>query len=130
MTIARDGEVEHVGRNHAVVDDVGAARRGAVDERGGDRRRRQTHIAADGDPVRFEIRDEPGTDRARHVLVDLGRVNAAHVVSFEDIRIDVHISAISYQLSAIGYQLSAISYRLSAISYRLSAIGYQLKADS
>ena len=49
--IARDREVQHVGRNHAVVDDVGALRRGAVDERRRERRRRQAHVAADRDAL-------------------------------------------------------------------------------
>ena len=33
VPVARDREVQHVGRHHPVVDDVGALRRGAVDER-------------------------------------------------------------------------------------------------
>ena len=76
VAVARDGEVEHVGRDHAVVHDVGALRRRAVDERGRQRRRRQPHVAADRDPLRLQIGDERRADGARGVFVDLGRDTA------------------------------------------------------
>ena len=46
---AGDGEVHHVGRHHPVVDDVGALRSRALDERFGQRGRRQPHVARHGD---------------------------------------------------------------------------------
>ena len=47
--VVDDGEVQHVGAEHAVVHDVGALLAHAVDERGGDRRRRHAHVARDAD---------------------------------------------------------------------------------
>ena len=71
VAVARDREVEHVGRDHPVVHDVGALRRRAVDERRGERGRRQPHVAADRDSLRLQVRDKGRADRARRVLVDL-----------------------------------------------------------
>ena len=73
VAVARDGEVEHVGRDHPVVDDVRALRRGAVDEGRGERGRREPHVAADGDPLGLQVGDEGRADGARAVFVDLVR---------------------------------------------------------
>ena len=73
VAVARDGEVQHVGRDHPVVDDVGALRGRAVDERRRERRRRQPHVAADGDALRLQVGDERRADRPRGLLVDLAR---------------------------------------------------------
>ena len=112
VAVRRDREVEHVGRNHPVVDDVGALRGGAVDERGRERRRRQPHVAPDGDPFRLQIRDERRADGARGLFVDLARIHAADVVGLEDSGVQVH------------FQLSALSSRLSA------ALADQLTAEA
>ena len=60
--------------NHAVVDDVGALLRRAVDERRGERRRRQAHVACRPRSVcAFRYATNAAADRARGVLVDLAR---------------------------------------------------------
>ena len=53
--VGGDGEVHHVGAGQAVVDDVAALRARAVDEGRGQRRRRQPHVARDGEAPRPEI---------------------------------------------------------------------------
>ena len=50
--VVDDGEVEHVGAEHPVVDHVGALLARPVDERRGERRRRDPHVARDGDALR------------------------------------------------------------------------------
>ena len=87
VAVARDGEVHHVGAHHAVVDDVGALRAGALDERGGHRRRRQPHVARHGDALRAADRlTKPRPICRARLLVDLGRIEAADVVGLEDRR--------------------------------------------
>ncbi len=83
VPVARHGEIHHVGRRHAVVDDVGALAQRALDERRRDRRRREPHVARHGDAPGVEVGDEAAADLPRGVLVDLGRVQAAHVVGLE-----------------------------------------------
>ena len=64
--IPRNGEVQHVGRNHPVVHDIGALQRRPVDERRGERRRGQPHVAANGDLPGLQVRDEaPARSPAR-----------------------------------------------------------------
>ena len=53
----------------------------------GERRRRQPHVAADGNPLRLQIRDERRADGARRVFVDLVGIGAADVVRLEDVGI-------------------------------------------
>ena len=88
--IPRDGEVHHVGRNHAVVHDIGALQRRPVDERRGERRRGQPHVAADGDLPGLQVRDEAASDRPGGLLVYLIRVSTADVVGFEDRGVEGH----------------------------------------
>ena len=89
--VADDGEVEHVGGQHAVVDDVGALLAHAFDEGGGERRRRHAHVARDADRRRLQIGGEAAADLPGDVLVDLARVEAADVVGLEDVWIDLHV---------------------------------------
>ena len=90
VAVAGDREIQHVGRDHAVVGHVGALGGRAVDECGGQRRRGQAHVAADGDSLRMKVGHERRTDGTRGFFVDFGRVHAADVVGLEDRRIDPH----------------------------------------
>ncbi len=90
MISAGDGEIHHVGRQHAVVGDVDALFDDAVDEGRDERRRREPHVVADGDLARAEIRREAGADGFRAVLVDVVRIDAADVVGLEDVGIEFH----------------------------------------
>jgi hypothetical protein len=83
-----DGEVEHLRADHADVGDRGAPRGGTFDRRGRHRRRRQPHVVADGDPARLELLDVGPPDRVRARLVELRRIDAAHVVRLEHLRIE------------------------------------------
>ena len=83
-----DREVEHLGADEPDVDHVGPGGRGALDRRLRHRRRRDAHVAPDGDPLRLELLDVGAPDRARAVLVDLARIDPADVVGFEDLRIE------------------------------------------
>ena len=65
---ARHGVVHHVGAGQAVVDHLQALRGRAVDERRRQRRRRQPHVARDGDPPRPEERAEGAAELQEHVL--------------------------------------------------------------
>ena len=92
---ARHGEVQHVGRDHPVVDDVGALRRGAVDERGRERRRGEAHVAADGDPLSPSGRRRTRAPIARAtVFVDLAGIEPADVVGLEDAGLMARLMAI------------------------------------
>ena len=82
--VVDDREVEHVGAEHAVVDDVGALLARAVDEGRGERRRRDAHVARHADPRRAQIRDEAAADLPRDVFVDLAGIEPADVVGLED----------------------------------------------
>ena len=68
-----DREIEHLGADEPDVDHVGPGGRGALDRRLRHRRRRDAHVAPDGDPFRLELLDVGAPDRARAVLVDLVR---------------------------------------------------------
>ena len=83
--VAHDREVHHVGGAHPVVDDVGALRAGALDERRGNARRRDAHVARHGDPLRVEVGDERAADGAGGVLIDFRRIDTADVVGLEDV---------------------------------------------
>jgi hypothetical protein len=82
-----DGEIEHLGADEPDVDYLGARRRGTLDRRLRHPLRRRAHVPADRDPLRLELLHVSAADRARAILVDLGRVDPAHVVGFEDLRI-------------------------------------------
>ena len=83
-----DREVEHLGADEPDVDDLGPGRRRALDRRLRHRRRRDAHVAPDGDLLRLELLDVGAPDRARAVLVDLVRIDPADVVRLEDLRIE------------------------------------------
>ncbi len=83
-------EVELVGAEHPVVDDVGALCPHALDERGRERWRRQPHVARHRHGARLQIGREPAPDRFGCLFVQLTRVETADVVGFEDGRIDLH----------------------------------------
>ncbi len=70
VTVPGDGEVHHVGRHHPVVDDARALFARTFDEGRGHRRRRQPHVATDGNALRVQVADEGAADEARAVLVD------------------------------------------------------------
>ena len=83
-------EVEHVRAEHAVVDDVGALLARALDEGGGNARRRDAHVARDANLARAEVDDEAAANLPRDLFVDFARVESADVVGLEDLRIDAH----------------------------------------
>jgi hypothetical protein len=87
--IRGDGEVQHVGRNHPVVDDVGAHRGRPIDERRSERRRGQPHVASDGNSPRLQIGHKGRANRPRRILADLIGIRTAHVVRFEDVGIEM-----------------------------------------
>ena len=68
--------------------DVGAGLGGTLDRRRRHRRRRQPHVAPDRDPPRLELLDVGAPDRVGALLVELGRVDPAHVVGLEHLRIE------------------------------------------
>ncbi len=89
----RAGEIVLIGADHADVDHVGAlihdpARDGVEDLWAG-----EAHIATDEHLAGLEEGDEGAADRVGGALVQIGRVDAANVVGFEDARIDVHGSS-------------------------------------
>ena len=85
--VADDREVQHVGGEHPVVDDVGALLARAVDEGGGQRRRRQAHVARHGDPAApRDRRRSRGRSAARRASLISAGYSAADVVGLEDIR--------------------------------------------
>jgi hypothetical protein len=88
--VAGHGEIQHVRRDHAVVDHVRALRGHTVQERGRQRGRREAHVPAESDTLRLEVGDERRTDRTGSVLVDLARVHATDIVGLEDVGIHVH----------------------------------------
>ena len=79
---------------HAVVDDVDALSARAVDERRGQRRRRDAHVARDADRAWLQVRGEAAADLAGDVFVDLRRIESADVVGLEDAWIDLHRCAL------------------------------------
>ena len=90
--VAAHREIHHVGRQHAVVDDVASLLARALDERLGKPRRRRAHVARHGNPPGAEVGHEAAADVVRGRFVDLGRVEAPHVIGLEDVRVhDVHV---------------------------------------
>ena len=77
-------------RDHAVVDDVGALRVRAVDERRGHAPATTAACRAPTrDALRLRDRRRSRADRARAVLVDLVGIEAADVVGLEDVGIQI-----------------------------------------
>ena len=83
-----DREVDHLRPDEPDVDHVGARLGRALDQRRRHRRRGEPRVAPDGDPLRRELLDVGAPDRARAVLVDLRRVDPAHVVRLEHVGIE------------------------------------------
>ena len=83
-----DRVVDHLGPDEPEVEHVGAAVRGALDQRGGHRRRRDAHVAPDGDRARLELLDVGASDAVRALLVESRGMDAAHVVRLEDLRVE------------------------------------------
>ncbi len=81
--VRADGVVDHLGADHPDVAHVGAGVRGPLDHGVRHRRRRQPHVAADRDRPRLEMVDVGAADRVGALLVELRRVEAAHVVRLE-----------------------------------------------
>ena len=77
-----------VGAGKPVVDDVAALRDRALDERRGQRRRRQPHVARHGKAARPEVGDKGASELAEQILGDLLRIEPANVVGLEDVGID------------------------------------------
>jgi hypothetical protein len=86
--VGGDRVVHLIRARQAVVADRAALLAGAVDEGGGQRRRRGAHVACHGVLAGAEIRHERASELVKQVLGDFGGIKAAHVVGFEDGRID------------------------------------------
>ena len=82
--------VEHLGGDHAEVDDVGAGGDRALGERPLELRPRQARVPAGAHARRPELLRERVADAPRHVGVDLLGVEAADVVGLEDAFGDRH----------------------------------------
>ncbi len=93
-----DRKIERVGGDHSNVDDVCARIGGAACEGLAELCSRGTHIAADGHrrsriartTLGFEQRYEGAPDRVRDLVAQLGRINPADVVGFENRGVDSH----------------------------------------
>ena len=90
--LAGHREVQHVGRHHPEVHDVAALRERPLDERGGNRGRREAHVARHADSSGAEIGDERAADLAGDLLVDLTGIHAPHVVGLENALVHVHVA--------------------------------------
>ena len=88
--IPRDAEVHHVGRQHPVIDDVRALFACTLDERRGDPRGGEPHVARHPDAPGIEVGDEAAADLPRRLLVHFGGIQSAHVVRFENRCFDAH----------------------------------------
>ena len=82
-----DSEIEHFGADHPDVLDLGAAVGGPLHDRPGDGRGRDAHVAPDRDRLGLELLDVRPAHRIGARLVQLGRVDAAHVVRLEGLRV-------------------------------------------
>ena len=83
-----DREVEHLRADQPEVEDVGARGRGALDHRRRHRRRGERMSRPTAMRSRLELLDVGAPDRVRAVLVELVRIDAAHVVRLEDLRVE------------------------------------------
>ena len=66
-----DREIEHLGPDQTDVGDICAAVSRSVDHRRRHARRRDAHVAPDGDGARLELLDIRTSDPVRSVFVDL-----------------------------------------------------------
>ena len=113
-----DRVVEHLRPDHPDVDDVCAtseAPRTKARHRGGG----EPHVAPDGDLLRLEVLDVGPADRVGAFLVELGRVEAPHVVCLEDLRGLPGQAAASLRrvgLSASGMTLTSESTGMKFVS--------------
>ena len=83
-----DREIDHLGTDKADVEHLATRAGRPVDDRLGHRRRRDSHVAADGDASGAELLDVGSADGVRAVLVQLVAVDPAHVVRLEDLRVE------------------------------------------
>jgi hypothetical protein len=83
-----DREIEHLRADHPEVEDICARVGCALAGGGRHRRRRETHVAPDGDARRRELVDVRTADRVGAGLVELLGVEAAHVIRLEHRRIE------------------------------------------
>ena len=79
-----DGAVEHLGADHADVEDVGARVGRPFDRCARHRRRRQAHVPPNRDAPRLEVLDVRPPDRVRALLVELIGIDAPDVVCLEN----------------------------------------------
>ena len=83
-----DREIDHLRADHPEIEHLGSGIGCAFAHRRRHRRRRDAHVAADGDAFRLELLDERPADAVAAVLVDLRRVDPADVVRLEDFRLE------------------------------------------
>ncbi len=83
-----DGEVDHLRPHQPEVEHVRARVRGSARDGRRHRRRRDAHVAADGDSSRLEVVDVRARDRVGPVLVELVGIEPAHVVGLEHLRVE------------------------------------------
>jgi len=88
-----DREIQRVRGNQADVDDVRAGFARTACKRFEEAFPGRAHIAAYGDCLRAEQRDETAADLISYVFVKLCRINAANVVALENsgIQLRLHI---------------------------------------
>jgi hypothetical protein len=86
--VGRHRVIHLVGADQPVIGDVTALQHGAVDERPGERRRRDAHVARHGVLAGSQVGDKRAAELVEQLFGDLGGVEAADVVGLEDGRVD------------------------------------------
>ena len=86
-------EVHHLRPDHPEVGHVGPRVGHAVDHGLGHRRRREPHVAPDRHPPRLELLRERPPDRVGALLVELRRIERAHVVGLEGAGVEHRLDA-------------------------------------
>ena len=81
-----NGEVQHLGATSPMSTTSACARSASIAACAIEGEGRA--FPADGDPLRLELLDVAAPDRARSLLVEVDRVDPAHVVRFEDFWIE------------------------------------------
>jgi hypothetical protein len=94
------GKIERIGGNHSDVHDVRSGFGRSTSKCAGEFLPRRAHVAADGDGCATLARrrspgeqwDEAASDGICHFIAELGRINPADVVGFENrgIHLDAH----------------------------------------
>ena len=82
------GMLDHLGAHEPEVEDVGPRLGRPAHDRLLHRGRGQPHVPADGDAAWLELLDVCPADRLRARLVELVRVDPAHVVRLEDLGVE------------------------------------------